>query len=174
MEHLQQINWIVTLLTGILVPTIIGMIWYNPKVMGTAWMKAAGLTPDDSKGFNMGKAILLNTIASISIAVGMNIFTIHQFGLNSLLAGPEDMKALSDPNSEISLYVKDFMSRFGHNFRTFKHGVLHGVLLSILFVGPVLAYSCIWERKSFKYWAINLGYWIITLGIMGGIICQWT
>ncbi|HRN41812.1 MAG TPA: DUF1761 family protein [Vicingus sp.] len=28
------------------------------------------------------------------------------------------------------------------------------------------------ERKGFKYIAINSGYWIITLGLMGGVICQ--
>jgi hypothetical protein len=29
------------------------------------------------------------------------------------------------------------------------------------------------EKKSVKYVAINAGYWIVTLAIMGGIICQW-
>lgn len=174
MEHMQQMNWLVTLLTGIIVPTVIGMIWYNPKVMGTAWAKGAGLTPEDAKGVNMVKAIVLNTIASIFIAIFMNIITIHQFGFNSIFMGAEDMKALADPNSELSKYTADFMARYGHNFRTFKHGALHGTLTALLFVGPVLAYSCIWERKSFKYWAINVGYWVITLALMGGIICQWT
>jgi len=37
-----------------LVPTIIGFIWYNPKVFGTAWMASAGLTMETAmKGFNM-------------------------------------------------------------------------------------------------------------------------
>jgi hypothetical protein len=174
MEHLQQFNWLVTLLTGLIVPNVLGMLYYNPKLMGNAWMKEAGLTMDDAKGVNMGKAMALNTLASLSIAVGLNLFTIHQFAINSIFAGAEDMKALTDPNSQQSLYVADFMSRYGHYFRTFKHGFTHGVLLSIFFVGPVLAYSCIWERKSFKYWIINVVFWILNLGIMGGIICQWT
>ena len=29
-----------------LVPLLIGSIWYNPKVFGTAWMKATGFTDD--------------------------------------------------------------------------------------------------------------------------------
>ncbi len=174
MQHLQQINWLVTILTGIIVPNVLGMLWYNPKVMGSAWMKEAGLTMEDAKGVNMGKAIALNTLASIFIAVALNIFTIHQFAINSIFAGAEDMAALKDPNSSLSAYVADFMTKYGHNFRTFKHGLLHGVLTALFFVGPVLAYSCIWERKSFKYWSINVGFWMLNLGIMGGIICQWT
>jgi hypothetical protein len=142
--------------------------------MGTAWMKEAGLSMDDAKGVNMGKAIALNTLASLFIALMLNTMVIHQWGINSIFAGADDMAALKDPNSALSVYVADFMSKYGHNFRTFKHGALHGVITAVLFVGPVLAYSCIWERKSFKYWMINVGFWILNLGIMGGIICQWT
>ena len=29
-----------------LIPTIVGFIWYNPKVMGEAWMKAAEMTEE--------------------------------------------------------------------------------------------------------------------------------
>ena len=174
MEHLPQFNWPVTLLSGIIVPTVIGMIWYNPKVMGTVWAKSAGLSEKDTEGFSMAKAIILNTIASIFIAITMNLIVIHQFSIGSILAGPEDAKALADPNSPLSASVADFMSQHGHKFRTFRHGVLHGVMTAIFFVGPILAYGTIWERKGFKYWAINVGYWAITLGLMGGIICQWT
>jgi len=28
------------------------------------------------------------------------------------------------------------------------------------------------ERRGFKYIAIHGGYWMLTLGLMGGIICQ--
>jgi hypothetical protein len=40
-----------------------------------------------------------------------------------------------------------------------------------MLVLPILSINAMFERKGFKYIAINAGYWIITLGLMGGIIC---
>ena len=34
--------------------------------------------------------------------------------------------------------------------------------------------NALFERKGFRYIAVNAGYWILTLMIMGGIICQFT
>ena len=36
-----------------LVPLVIGFIWYNPKVFGSAWIKATGLTEEQLMGGNM-------------------------------------------------------------------------------------------------------------------------
>ncbi len=36
-----------------LIPLVIGAMWYNPKVFGTAWMNASGITPEMGKGANM-------------------------------------------------------------------------------------------------------------------------
>jgi len=46
-------------------------------------------------------------------------------------------------------------------------------MAGILFALPILATNAMFERKSFKYIAINAGYWIITIGLMGGVISQW-
>jgi hypothetical protein len=42
-----------------------------------------------------------------------------------------------------------------------------------IFLLPIISIIAMFERKSVKYIAINSGYWIVTLAIMGGIICQW-
>jgi hypothetical protein len=81
---------------------------------------------------------------------------------------------MADPiNSEGAKYFKDFMSKHGSNFRTFKHGMFHGIMAGLFFVLPVMGTNALFERKGFKYIAVNCGYWILCLGIMGGIICQW-
>ncbi|WP_308224826.1 DUF1761 domain-containing protein [Flavobacterium sp. J372] len=36
-----------------------------------------------------------------------------------------------------------------------------------------MAINALFERKSAKYVLINAGYFIVSLAIMGGIICQW-
>ncbi|HPH81947.1 MAG TPA: DUF1761 domain-containing protein, partial [Flavobacteriales bacterium] len=71
-------------------------------------------------------------------------------------------------------YYADFMSKYGNTFHTFKHGVFHGVLAGIFFALPVLGINSLFDRKSFKYIAINAGFWIVTLALMGGIICQFS
>jgi hypothetical protein len=66
------------------------------------------------------------------------------------------------------------MDNFGTDFRTFKHGMLHGAIAGLFFMLPILATNAMFERKGFKYIAVNAGYWILTLMIMGGVICQFT
>ena len=41
------------ILGAALIPTVIGFIWYNPKVFGNDWMAAADMTEEKMKGANM-------------------------------------------------------------------------------------------------------------------------
>jgi len=66
-----------------------------------------------------------------------------------------------------------FMNDYGTAFRSFRHGALHGAFTGILFVFPILAINNLYAHKPFKLTLITAGYWVITLGIMGGIICGW-
>lgn len=36
-----------------LVPLVMGFIWYNPKVMGKAWIKSTGLAEEELRKANM-------------------------------------------------------------------------------------------------------------------------
>ncbi|MBP9069986.1 MAG: DUF1761 domain-containing protein, partial [Bacteroidia bacterium] len=51
--------------------------------------------------------------------------------------------------------------------------MLHGALGGVLIALPILGTNAMFERKGFKYIAINCGYWIITMMVMGGIVCGW-
>jgi hypothetical protein len=73
--------------------------------------------------------------------------------------------------SEIGMLYTNFLAKYGNNFRTFKHGALHGTLLAFFIVMPVIAINAMFERKGFKYIAINAGYWIVSLALMGGLVC---
>jgi hypothetical protein len=152
-----------------LVPLVTGFIWYNPKTFGTIWMKSSGLTEDNMKGANMPLIFGLTFIFSFFIAMMLNFLVIHQWGVFSTLGGP----SVVDGNAELETYLADFMTKFGTNFRTFKHGVLHGAMSGLFFAMPIIAINALFERKGFKYIAVNAGYWIVTLAIMGGIICQY-
>jgi hypothetical protein len=152
-----------------LVPMITGFIWYHPKVMGTVWMNASGLTDEKLKGANMPLIFLLSYIFSFLIALAVNGMVIHQGHLYSILINEPGFR---DAGSEVNNLITSFMAKYGSNFRTFKHGAFHGAMAGIFFALPILATNAIFERKSFKYIAVNAGYWIITIALMGGIICQ--
>jgi hypothetical protein len=95
---------------------------------------------------------------------------IHQMHMFSVFANDATMK---DPNSASSLYVKNFFDLYGTNFRTFKHGAFHGALASLFFALPIIGIIALFEKKTFKYVAIHTGYWLVTLALMGGVICNW-
>lgn len=165
----MDMNWL-ALLVAAFVPTIIGFIWYNPKVLGTAWMKAADMTEEKMKGANMPLVFGLSLVLSFMLALSIGFIVIHQTHINSILI---DEVGFGDPTSEVGILLANFMAKYGNNFRTFGHGAFHGIITGILLVNPILATNAMFERKGFKYIAINCGYWIITLALMGGIICGW-
>ncbi|HYD19889.1 MAG TPA: DUF1761 domain-containing protein [Flavipsychrobacter sp.] len=154
-----------------LIPLIIGFIWYNPKVFGSAWMKATGITEEQAKNANMFKIFGLTIVFSFMIAMIMNSLVIHQYGLLSLIA--DDPNALKDPAAKSTIWFNQSMAEYGTVFRTFKHGAFHGFLISLMLVLPVIGTNALFERKGAKYIFINWGYWAISLMLMGGTICQW-
>ena len=153
------------ILPAALVPIVIGAVWYNPKVMGTVWMKAAGLSEEKLRSANRLKILGVSLILSLMLAFLMPSIVIHQSHIFSIFADlGNDPDAIADRDA--------FFEKYGQLYRTFKHGVLHGVIAALFLVLPVFGINALFERKGFRYVAINVGYWIITLGLMGGIVCQ--
>ena len=171
-----ELNWTIILVSA-LVPTITGMIWYNPKVFGNAWMKLNGFTEEQMKGGSLPKMIILSIIFSLFITMAMHPIVIHQMGIYSVLAnepGIQGANGAIDVNSEAGAYLTNFFATYGDRFRTFKHGVFHGVLAGFFLIFPTFAINGMFERKPFKLTLIHAGYWMLTLGIIGGLICQFT
>lgn len=162
-------NWI-AIFGAAFIPLLVGMIWYSPKVLGTAWMNSAGLTEEKLKGVNMPLILGLTYFLGLFIAASLMTITIHQMSVYSLFGGGGNPE-LADPNSESSKLIATIMGKYGSSFRSFKHGALHGGLTAFLFIMPVIAINALFERRSFKYVAIHTGYWILTLLLMGGVVC---
>jgi hypothetical protein len=153
------------LLASTLVPMVIGFLWYNEKTFGTIWMKETGMKKEKAKEANMIKTFGLTTLFSFLISVSLYQIVIHQGALHSLVMGD---------NSEMTQqWLKDAMARYGNNFRTFKHGMVHGFMTGLILILPVVGVSSQFEMKSWKYILITAGYWIVSMMLMGGIICQW-
>jgi hypothetical protein len=160
------INFLVVILAG-LIPMVVGFIWYSKNVMGGVWMRESGYDPTTAKTPNMVVLLGIGLLLSVMISVGLMPSVLHPMGLSSMLA---DEPALKDPNSELSKTVADLMSKYGSHFRTFKHGMLHGVIMSIFFALPVIGTSALYEQKSAKYVGVHWGYWAVSLALMGGVI----
>ncbi|MFL5753244.1 MAG: DUF1761 domain-containing protein [Bacteroidia bacterium] len=162
-----RINFLMTAVAA-LVPLVIGFIWYNPKIFGKAWMNASGMTEEKAKGANMAVVFGVTYLVSFLVALVLNFSVIHQFSVMSVLVNEP---GFGQEGSEINTYFMDFMAKYGNNFRTFKHGALHGFTTGLLLITPVITVNALFERKGFKYIALNSGFWIVSLAIMGGIIC---
>ena len=155
---------ILAILVAAISALVVGFVWYNPKVFGNAWMKAAGLSEEQLKGGNMAKIFALALLFAILLAFSLQGMTIHQMGAFSMVGG--------DVENALPSY-QAFMDDYGDAFRTFKHGALHGVLAGIFIALPLIGTNALFERKGAKYIFINSGYWVVTFGIMGAIICGW-
>ena len=161
----MEMNWI-AILAAALSTLVIGFVWYHPKVFGTIWMKEARLTEEDLTKGNMLRTFGLTYIFSILIVLIEMSLTIHQTGAMGMIGGP--MKI----NEALPSFAA-FMADYGTAFRTFKHGALHGFMSGLFFAFPMIAINGLFEKKSWKYISIQAGYWLITLTVMGSIICGW-
>ena len=150
-----------------LIPFLIAFVWFHPKVFGgTTWATVAGLTKAQSdqpvKPFKLILSILLNFF----LAFGIYNLAVHQSGVFGMVGANAELLKTGTAAA--------FLAEYGNNHLNFGHGMIHGGIQTILcFVLPILGYAAIFERKSSKYLFINLGFWILSLAIMGGVIAKW-
>jgi predicted permease len=121
----------------------VGFVWYNPKTFGTAWMKSIGMTEEDAQKGNMPMIFGIALVVAFLLAFFVYVF-------------------LEGTHKETLV-----------DFSTFKHGAFHGATIGFFVAMPVLVTNALFEQKSFKYMAINVGYWVVTIAVMGGIVCAW-
>lgn len=165
----MEFNWIILLGTA-LIPLITGFVWYHPKIFGNAWMRTTGLTEEQLKGSNMAIIFGLTYVLGLLLSAAMITMVIHQSHLMSLLV---DEPGFGDPQSDVGRLFASMLEKYGHNFRTFGHGALHGTISALFFALPVLGINALFERRGGKYVAIHTGYWALTLALIGGVICAW-
>ena len=64
---MENVNWL-SLVIATLTPMIIGFIYYNKNVVGTAWMKALGKTEEELKQGNMAVIFGVSIVMSFLLA----------------------------------------------------------------------------------------------------------
>lgn len=137
---MPPINWL-SILIATLIPMLLGFVYYHKALFGKAWMASLGMTEEDIQKGNMGMIFGVSLVCAFLIAFFV-VFNVNGPGQEGV----------------------------NREFDTFKHGMGHGLILSILFVVPIMITNGLFERKKWKNLLINAGYWILCLMIMGGIL----
>jgi hypothetical protein len=151
-----------------LIPLVVGFVWYNPKVFGKAWMEGAGLTEESAKSGNMFLIFGLTFLLGFFYSIFLQSFSIHQMNFGAIL-----QDEINFPNpAGFEDAIRQAADLGQHKFRTFRHGVAHGVFFSIAGLLPLIVIGALFERRSWKYILINWGYWVICTILIAGISCQ--
>ena len=161
-------NLTLTLLGG-LTPLLIGFIWYSDKALGKAWKKEIGFVDDGNPPTGLWKIFLFSYVFGVMVMFFMPSLVIHQYHMVSTMYGTD---GFGQDGSVVQQFYNDFVRDYGMKYRTFKHGALHGTITAIFFIFPIIGLNALFEKKTFKYIFIHVGYWALTLALMGGLACQ--
>jgi len=164
---MPQVNFYFLFIAA-LVPLIIGSIYYNPKVLGAAWMKSAGITEDQAMSRKPLVTFGFTYLFSLFLSYILALTVIHQSSIIQLFLHEP---GLQETGSEVNSVIADFMSKYGDRHRTFGHGVIHGIEFCLLTGLALIGINTLFEGRPMKYMWIHLGFWVICGAIMGGILC---
>ena len=156
-----------------LIPLVVGSAWYSPLLFAKAWQEATGITPEKAKQASMAVSMGLLYVFSFLIAIALSASVIHQMGFSSMLQDKFGQAALQDPSSPTYQSISTLWHGYGHSFRTYRHGALHGGIVAVFFALPLIASSAVFEQRGAKYILITWGFWFVNLVLMGAVICHW-
>ncbi len=153
-----------------LIPLLLGFIWYQPKVFGTALATATG-KPINQIG-NQGSIAraAFTYLFGLFMAYVLLMCSVHQFATALLFVLDP---AFGQEGSEFSSFLTDFNNKYGDRHRTFGHGVIHGMEVSALMSFAFLGISTFIEGLPMKRMWIHFGYFVLCGGLMGGLICAY-
>lgn len=149
------------------IPLLVGFAYYHDKAFGSAWKRVNGFSDSDLEGANMGVILGSTYFLGILLSFAVSSFAIHQPQVYQMMI-PQVLEAGSAAETQFL----DLMKTFGDQHRNFGHGALHGGIMAVFFVLPLLAINALFERRGWKYIFIHLGYWFICLALIGGVLCQ--
>ena len=142
---------IFAIIAATLTPMVMGFIYYNPSLMGGAWMRANGFSKENMKA---PQPILY------LLALLMSFFLSFFLWAWTTGAGGTD--------GGLQTTAPD-----GHSYVTFGHGAVHGILFSVMVLMPIFVTMKVFEQRKWAWAFVNIGYWALTATIMCGILSAW-
>lgn len=141
------------ILVAALSSMVIGSLWYGP-LFGRIWMEGMGWPVNDKaamdKMMEEGKKkmpLLYGTQFVLSLVMAF----VFAHVLWAFYVSPVD----------------------GTGMTWFMSGLNGGFWMWLGFVLPLIYGTSLWGGKKFKYVAVELGYWLVLLLVMGWIISAW-
>jgi hypothetical protein len=119
---------------------VIGYLWYGP-LLGKAWNKEMGFADGSMTGAK-----------NKSMAKSYGLMALGALVMAWVLA-------------HAIVFSSSYM-----NMKGVGAGLMTGFMSWLGFVAPVTIASVLWEGKSWKFWLINNGYFLVALLVMGIII----
>jgi hypothetical protein len=118
----------------------LGFLWYGP-LFGKEWMKLQGITPERIAADK--KKGMGKTYAVMTLgAVVMAYVMAHSM-----------------------VFAEAYLKTSG-----VASGIMGGFWNWLGFVAPVTVGTVLWDGKPWKLWAINAGYWLVALCLMGVVL----
>jgi len=168
----MEINFLSVILAA-MVPMIMGFVWYHDKVFGNTWRNELGLTTEYLQKGNMAILFGLAFVMSLLMAMGQTSIAIHDSFIHGALYYVTNKTMIPEPGSEAAKWLDYYTTTLASTNHRFSHGATHGFLIAGIFVAvPVLVTDALFERRSFKFIMIKIGFWLISLSLMGGIIAS--
>lgn len=127
-----------------IISVVLGFLWYGP-IFGKTWMALSGINKDDCNGNEKKKDMWKSTIFMI---------------VGSLIT------------SYVLLHSLVYGSAYTHVYGI-KAGLMVGFWNWLGFIAPVTIGVVLWERKSWKLWFLNAGYYLANLLIIGMVLSVW-
>ncbi|NNE30265.1 MAG: DUF1761 domain-containing protein [Saprospiraceae bacterium] len=152
------------------IPILFGFLWYSPLMFGRPWQRAAKAENVGIPAGTMGMRLALTYLFSIFLSLVLVSIVNHYSGIISLFVTESGW---GEAGTEAQLLYDTIIERLGHKHRSFGHGMLHGSITGMTVAFPIISILALFELRSWKYIAINAGFWVLSMTIMGGIICQW-
>jgi hypothetical protein len=147
---------IVGIVLAVVANIVVGMIWYNPKVMGTKWADAIGKKMGDMKMVpsDMAYAILAATFKAfvLSLLIFYGLTNSAIFSLAGAFGGENPSGILIGTWTEIGA------------------AIAIAFLVWVGFVVPTEMNRHIWENKNLKLFWINSLHMLVTLVVMALVI----
>lgn len=100
----------------------------------------------------------------------------HAVGMTEEKAKEANMGLVFGISFVMSVLLTFFLLGFNNGpgqeeaFDTFGHGAFHGAIVALFVAMPLFVTNGLFEQHSWKLMFIHVGYWVITLTIMGGIV----
>jgi len=126
-----------------IVACVIGFLWYGP-LFGKQWMASAGLSPEKLDEMK-AKGMGTTYVLMVLSALVMSYVLAH-----------------------VLVFASTYMNVSG-----ITAGLSSGFWNWLGFVAPVSLGAVLWDGKSWTYWFITAGYYLVSLLVMGVILALW-